>query len=490
MELLGRHLFNTIVLLFLGISNGCQGLSYAISKVAEDRGFMQINVSEKGLNFVKYILVQQALQSLVPLQIPAIKKSLYVPLIAHFNAEVYNSSIVNVEVPVSSIQLGTEGINIITSEVEVNLTMQWKYYYTTWLVPYPVSDEGRASVTIEGMEVGITLKLDEQNGSLYLITMDCGTYLKDIAITLDGGASWFYQGFVDAFEGEIRAAVENAVTSKIKEGIMKLNSLLQNLPKEIGVDSNVAMNFTVMQAPDVGPKSISIGVEGLFVSMTPNVQIHRLSNLQPGISCSGPSKMMEIALSETVLNSAAEVYTHEGLLSWLVDKLPEQSLLNTASWRFIIPKLYKMYPNDDMKLNISVSSPPIITITSEGVDAVVIADMIIDVMDGGDTIPVACVSMTISANGLMDVSGNNIIGEANLQNLALKLKWSNVGDFHMRFIQAIVQTIVKDVLLPLVNVQLKKGFPLPIIRNFRVQNADVIYHESQLIVCTDVQYAI
>ncbi|GLJ47026.1 hypothetical protein SUGI_0992830 [Cryptomeria japonica] len=123
--------------------------------------------------------------------------------------------------------------------------------------------------------------------------------------------------FVDAFEGEIRAAVENAVTSKIKEGIIKLDSLLQNLPKEIGVDGNVAMNFTVMQAPDVGPKSISIGVEGLFVTMTPDFRVHRLSNLQPGISCSGSSKMLEIALSDTVLNSAAEVYTNV-ILSWFL----------------------------------------------------------------------------------------------------------------------------------------------------------------------------
>ncbi|GLJ47028.1 hypothetical protein SUGI_0992860 [Cryptomeria japonica] len=153
MVLLSRHLnlFLILIPLFLGISNGCQGLSDAYSKGAEDRGFMQITVSEKGLNFVKTILVQQALQSLVLLHIPVIKKSFYFPLIAHFNAEVYNSSIVNVEVPVSSIQLGTEGINIITSEVEVNLTMQWKYYYTTWLVPDPVSDEGRAFVTVRSL---------------------------------------------------------------------------------------------------------------------------------------------------------------------------------------------------------------------------------------------------------------------------------------------------------------------------------------------------
>ena len=48
---------------------------------------------------------------------------------------------------------------------------------------------------------------------------------------------------VDAFEGRIRAAVESAVTSKIMEGITRLDSFLQNLPKEIGVDNTVALKF-------------------------------------------------------------------------------------------------------------------------------------------------------------------------------------------------------------------------------------------------------
>lgn len=45
------------------------------------------------------------------------------------------------------------------------------------------------------MEVGITIKMKSQEGSLKLNLSECGCYLKDISITLDGGASWFYQGY-------------------------------------------------------------------------------------------------------------------------------------------------------------------------------------------------------------------------------------------------------------------------------------------------------
>lgn len=455
----------------------------------QDEGSMQITISEKGLNYAKDLLVSQALQVLTSLRISDMEKSVQVPFIGGVLVKLSNITLDNIMVPSSTFNLGQDGINIVTSQVEVNLTMNWKYSYRSWFIPFIVSDKGRALVKVKGIEVGSTLRLDEKNGTLYLISMECGTLVKDISITLDGGASWFYQGLVDAFEGRIRAAVESAVTSKLMEGITSLDSFLQNLPKEIGIDNTVALNFTVMETPVVGPTSISIGVEGLFLDVrSSDVLLLPLYNLQPRISCSGPSKMLEIALSQAVLNSAADVYTNAGLLNWLVDKLPEQSLLNTASWRFFVPQLYNKYPNDDMTLNISISSPPSITITLDGVEAVVIADMVVDVVDGSDTVPVACISMVISASGSMGVSGNNITGVADLSDLTLKLKWSNIGNFHMHFIQAIVRTLVKDVLLPLVNQHLKRGFPLPIIKNFRVQDADVLYGESQLLVCADVQY--
>jgi lipopolysaccharide-binding protein len=80
-------------------------------------------------------------------------------------------------------------------------------------------------------------------------------------------------------------------------------------------------------------------------------------------------------------------------MNWLLKRLPEQSLLNTASWQYIVPQLYLMYPNDSMALNISLSSPPALVVTKDKLSSIVYADVIIDVMDGGHSIPVACIQV-------------------------------------------------------------------------------------------------
>lgn len=48
---------------------------------------------------------------------------------------------------------------------------------------------------VEGVEVGLTLGLEILDGTLKLSLVDCGCLVKDINITLDGGASWLYQGY-------------------------------------------------------------------------------------------------------------------------------------------------------------------------------------------------------------------------------------------------------------------------------------------------------
>lgn len=48
---------------------------------------------------------------------------------------------------------------------------------------------------VEGMEIGLSLGLKNQQGSLKLSLLECGCYVKDISIHLDGGASWLYQGY-------------------------------------------------------------------------------------------------------------------------------------------------------------------------------------------------------------------------------------------------------------------------------------------------------
>ena len=87
------------------------------------------------------------------------------------------------------------------------------------------------------------------------------------------------------------------------------------------------------------------------------------------------------------------IFGQAEFMQLIVDKIPDQSFLNTAGWRFIVPQLYKKYPNHDMNLNISLSSPPVIKISEHNVGAIIYTDLIIDVLDENGVIPVACISL-------------------------------------------------------------------------------------------------
>lgn len=49
---------------------------------------------------------------------------------------------------------------------------------------------------IEGMEVGVSMVMKNQNGSIKLSVSECTCYMEDLDITVNGGASWFYQMYV------------------------------------------------------------------------------------------------------------------------------------------------------------------------------------------------------------------------------------------------------------------------------------------------------
>lgn len=45
------------------------------------------------------------------------------------------------------------------------------------------------------MNIGLTVSLNQQNGTLELTLLECGCNVESISIHLHGGASWLYQGY-------------------------------------------------------------------------------------------------------------------------------------------------------------------------------------------------------------------------------------------------------------------------------------------------------
>ncbi|XP_073221255.1 putative BPI/LBP family protein At1g04970 [Cicer arietinum] len=453
----------------------------------KNQAFISMLITQNGLDFVKQLLVEKAISSLISLQLPNIEKSTKIPLMGNVYLVLSNITMYRMDVPFSNVKPKETGIFILASGVSCNLSMNWYYSYSTWLGPVRISDH---EVQVEGMEVGLTLGLKNQEGSLDLKLKDCDSNVKDVFIKLDGGASWLYQGIVDAFEGIIESAVKNAITKKLGKGISKLDSYLKSLPKEVPVDDHSSLNVTFVNDVLLSDSSVGFQTNGLFIERNGSLPILNLfhKNTKLPILCTNLSKMLAITLDEAVFNSASALYYDAKFMHWIVDQIPDQSLLNTAGWRFIIPQLYKKYPNHKMNLNISFSSPPLVEISNHKAGANVFVDLTIDVLEEDKVIPVACISLVIQASGLVKINGNNLVGAVRLDDFGMSLKWSNVGNLRMYLIQPAMWAIIETVFLPYANEHLGKGLPLPIIHGFTLQDAEIILSMSSVAVCSDVAY--
>ncbi|KAG8642117.1 hypothetical protein MANES_12G056200v8 [Manihot esculenta] len=275
----------------------------------DQEAFISIVISQQGLDFLKNLLVTKTISSIIPLNLPRIEKTVKVPFLGYVRMRLSNITLHEIDVLSSYVKPGDTGVAIIASGTTCNLSSSWYYQYSSWLLPVEIVDRGGASVQVEGMQVGLTLGLENQNGTLKLSLINCGCYVKDVSIKLDGGASWLYQGMLDAFEEQIGAAVENAITKKLREGILKLDSFLQSLPKEVPVDDNASLNVTFVKDPLLSNSSIGFDINGLFTARKKFlVPMNKYQSSQPSVFCKDSSKMLGISLDEAVFNSASALY--------------------------------------------------------------------------------------------------------------------------------------------------------------------------------------
>lgn len=118
---------------------------------------------------------------------------------------------------------------------------------------------------------------------------------------------------INAFEEQIGSAVETSVTKKLKDGIVKLDSLLQALPKEMPLDDNTSLNVTFVNDPVLSNSSIGFEVNGLFARRNASVSKYHNKDSQALVSCSDSSKMLGISLDEAVFNSVGAAYFNVSL---------------------------------------------------------------------------------------------------------------------------------------------------------------------------------
>ncbi|GFZ04966.1 lipid-binding serum glycoprotein family protein [Actinidia rufa] len=396
-----------------------------------NEGSISVELFNKGFDFAKDLLIEKAISSLTPLELPEIEKAVKIPLIGTVHITLSDLVIYKVNVSSSTAEAGDTGVSIVASGAKAYMTSNWSYHYGTWLIPN-ITDKGVASIEFEGMEIGLTVDLKNQQGTLKMSLLDCGCHVKDISIKMD---EWWV-----LLKRKYAHLLKMLLPGKSNMGSENSTLSLQSLPKAVKVDKISALNVTFVGDLVVTNSSISLNVDGLFTVRDHAVDFyHYARNSRASMSCGGRPKMVGISIHENVLNSASLVHFNAGVMHLIVDKIPDQSFLNTSGWKHIFPQLYQKYPDADMNLNISITSPPIVKVEQENINVASYADVTIDVLDAGEVIPVACISLVIDLSGNAEISNNNLSGSIQLNDFNMSLKWSAIGSLHMNLLKPVVE---------------------------------------------------
>lgn len=113
-----------------------------------EEGSISVLVSDKGLEFAKDLLISKALNSMLPLQLPHIRKSVKVPVVGVVDVLLSNVTIASIGIASSFVRTGEEGIALIVSGATANLSLNWEYSYRPWFIPVSISKGGTASVKV------------------------------------------------------------------------------------------------------------------------------------------------------------------------------------------------------------------------------------------------------------------------------------------------------------------------------------------------------
>lgn len=54
--------------------------------------------------------------------------------------------------------------------------------------------------------------------------------------------------------------------------------------------------------------------------------------------------------------------------------------------------------------------------------------------------------------------------------------------------QTLMKTTVRNVIIPLVNLRLQTGFPIPVLPGVVLTEAEITYADHYLLICTNVEY--
>uniref|UniRef100_A0A3Q3WLL0 Bactericidal permeability-increasing protein n=1 Tax=Mola mola TaxID=94237 RepID=A0A3Q3WLL0_MOLML len=441
---------------------------------------VEIKLTTKGLEYGRQLGMASIQQELKKINVPDFSGTQRVSPIGDVQYSLSNIQIMNVGLPTSAVALapGT-GVTLSIGNAVISLHGNWR-------------DSGFFDLNVNQLSIAssIAIKSDD-TGRPEVSNTDCTATVGSTTVKFHGGASWLYNLFSKFIDEALRNALQKQICTLVVDAISDLNPRLKSLNVVAQVDQYAEVEYSMVSSPTVSKYSIDFNLKGEFY----NIGKHQEPPFFP-TAFSLPlqdSNMLYIGVSAFTTNSAAFVYNRAGALSLYItdDMIPKGSpiRLNTRTFGAFIPQVAKRFPGLMMKLLLKTVKNPEVTFEPNNVTVKATGTVTAYAIQPNITLtPLFILDLETSVSAKVFVSGTRLAGAVSLNKMVLTLGTSYVGEFQVRSLDSILQMVLKVAVIPKLNAQLAKGYPLPSLGKMELVNTQLQVLKGYMLIGTDAHF--
>ncbi|KAI4796213.1 hypothetical protein KUCAC02_029378, partial [Chaenocephalus aceratus] len=441
----------------------CLSLVALIPLTTSTNPGVKVKLTAKGIEYGRQLAVASILQKLKPSNL----------MICQGKYSLTNMKMVEVGLPTAALDLvpGT-GVKLSIVNAYFQLEGNWRVKYLF------VKDSG--SFNLNANDISITTSLSiksDQTGRPVVNSLDCGANVGKTSIHFKGGASWLYNLFSKYIDSAIRKAMQKQICPLVANAVSDLNNNLKTLNVLAKVDKFAEIEYSMVASPAVSKTSIDLSLKGEFY----NIGKHQEPPFSPAVFSLPPqiNNMLYIGISSFTIESAAFVYNTAGALSlYITDDMIPQGFpirLNTRAFGVFIPQIAKRFPGLMMKLLVKTVKTPVITFEPNNATVQSFSSVTAYAIQPNATLtPLFVLNLVSSVSARVFVSGTRLAGAVTLNKMDLTLGTSDVGDFQVSTLNNIIRAVLNFVVIPTMNVQLAKGYPLPTLGKMNLVNTQLL----------------
>ncbi|XP_033977848.1 bactericidal permeability-increasing protein-like [Trematomus bernacchii] len=464
----------------------CLSLVALIPLTTSTNPGVKVKLTAKGIEYGRQLAVASILQKLKTIKLDDVSGKVRVS-IGKVKYSLKNMNMVDVGLPTAALDL-VPGTGPKLSIVNANFRLQGN-----WRVRYRfVKDSGSFKLNADDISFSTSLSImTDPTGRPAVRSIDCGANVGKMSVRFRGGASWLYNLFKKSISSAIRKAMQKKICPLVANAVSDLNNNLKTLNVLAKVDQFAEIEYSMVASPAVSRTSIDFGLKGEFY----NIGKHQEPPLSPAAFSLPPqiNNMLYIGVSSFTIESAAFVYNTAGALSLYItdDMIPQGSpiRLNTRTFGVFIPQIARRFPGLMMKLLVKTVKAPVITFEPNNATVQTFASVTAyAIQPNAKLTPLFVLNLVSSVSARVFVSGTRLAGAVTLNKMDLTLGTSDVGDFQVSALNSIFQMVLNFVVIPRMNVQLAKGYPLPTLGKMKLVNTQLLVLKDHVMIGTDVQF--